>query len=604
MWYQIRQILALLNDGERRRLKWLLATMVLMGLIDVIGISSVFPFMAVVAKPEIVQANHTLNAIYEYLGFGSVYRFLFFMGIVVLLAIFIANLFGAFVTWLLLRFSHTLGHELSIRILRGFVGKPYVFFLSRNSTTLGLVAVGEVGGLVTGVLVPGLQAVSKAIVACFILLLLVAVDFLLAITVAVVVGGAYLCIFLGVRRRIARLGDASVESNRLRYKVANEALAGIKDLKILGLEQNLLDRFAGASGAYARAQVHSGLIAALPRYALETLAFGGILLILLYLLAIKKDIAQALPLIALYSIAGYRLMPAIQQVFHGLALVRFGLANLEGFHRELADVRPAHRTAPPARRDAVAPLPFEREIQLDGVAVSYPGAGGPALMEVSIPIRKNTTVGFVGATGSGKTTLVDTLIGLLQPERGRVLVDNVPLCADNIRRWQNRIGYVQQAIYLIDDTIERNIAFGTPDDRIDRAQVVRAAQLANIHDFIETELRDGYQSLVGERGVRLSGGQRQRIGIARALYHEPDVLVLDEATSALDSVTEDVIIDAIRSLAHRKTIILIAHRLTTVQDCDVIFLLEDGHIVDQGSYADLLARNPSFRAMAKGRVAA
>ena len=578
--------------------------MVLMGLIDVIGISSVFPFMAVVAKPEIVQANGTLNSIYEYLGFGSIYRFLFFMGIVVLFAIFITNLFGAFVTWLTLRFSHALGHELSLRILRGFVGKPYTFFLGRNSTTLSLVAVGEVGGLVTGVLVPGLQAVSKAIVACFILALLISVDVLLALTVAVVVGGAYLGIFLVVRRRVAYLGEASVESNRVRYKAANEAFGGIKELKILGLEQELLERFAKASDAYARAQVQSGLIAALPRYALETLAFGGVLLILLYLLAVKKDIAQALPLIALYSVAGYRLMPAIQQVFTGLALARFGLANLEGFHRELADIRPASAAAPPSRRDSVTPLPFEREIELKGVAVSYPGAGAYALKEVSIRIAKNSTIGLVGATGSGKTTLVDALLGLLEPLHGRILVDGVQLSNDNLRRWQNRIGYVQQSIYLIDDTIERNIAFGIPDDRIDHARVVGAAKLANIHDFIEAESRDGYQSMVGERGVRLSGGQRQRIGIARALYHDPDVLILDEATSALDGVTEDVIIDAIRSLAHRKTIILIAHRLTTVQDCDAIFLLEDGRIVDEGSYEDLLARNSNFRAMAKGRVAA
>ena len=238
-------------------------------------------------------------------------------------------------------------------------------------------------------------------------------------------------------------------------------------------------------------------------------------------------------------------------------------------------------------------------MELRSVSYRYPSAGRETLETADIFIEKNTTVGVVGPSGSGKTTLVDILLGLLEPTQGAVFVDGKQLHRGNVRAWRSRMGYVPQHIYLADDSMMNNIAFGVPASEIDMTQVRRAARLANLNDLIEADLPQGYNTLVGERGARLSGGQRQRVGIARALYHDPDILVFDEATSALDSVTEDVIINAIRSLAHSKTIVLVAHRFSTIRDCDVIYMIENGVIADSGTFDELSQRSAAFRNLGK-----
>ena len=597
MFLQFGRIYALLDAHQRRQLGWLLLVIVLTGLMDVIGISSIFPFMAVVARPEVVQSNKVLLFFFDAFGFGSQYRFLFALGLVVLAIMLVGNACAALTSAMTLKFGHRVGCDLSVRMLGSYLEKPYTFFLSRNSATMTLNIVGETSGLVLGAVVPALQTFAKLIVALFILSMLLFVDPVLALLVAAGVGGSYLLVFLFVKRRLAYIGRMSGETNRRRLKAVSEVLGGIKDLKILGRMRPYLQTFDSASQDYARYQVHNGLIATLPRYAMESIAFGGILLILLYLLSVRRDVTQALPLIALYAIAGYRLMPAIQQIFGGLAQVRFSLSSLENLHQEIA----ALTSVPPdVTGDSISrPLRFDNNIEIRSVSYRYPGAEKDALSAVTLRVAKNTTVGLVGLSGSGKTTLIDIFLGLLQPSTGELLVDGVPLGRANATSWRSRLGYVPQSIFLSDDSVAHNIAFGLPDGEIDHERVVRAARLASLHQFVETELPLGYDTLVGERGIRLSGGQRQRIGIARALYHDPDILVLDEATSALDGMTEDAIIEAIRSLAHTKTIILIAHRFSTIRNCDVIYVLGSGSVKDMGTYQELTERSVEFRALGK-----
>ena len=311
--------------------------------------------------------------------------------------------------------------------------------------------------------------------------------------------------------------------------------------------------------------------------------------------------SKTLPVLALYALTGYRLMPAFQQIFQSILTIRFNWPSVVLVADELKneEIKTASALLSTASEGGVAAMQFTDSLAISGVTFTYPGAHSPALDQVSLNVRKNTSVGLVGSTGSGKTTLVDIILGLFDPDRGALLVDGVPLDGKRVASWQANLGYVPQQIYLTDDSIARNIAFGIERELVDMARVRSAAKIAHLDQFITSSLPSGYDTVVGERGVRLSGGQRQRIGIARALYHDPAVLVLDEATSALDGITENAIVEAIRELSHEKTIITIAHRLSTVQECDVIYLLEGGRIVDQGQYEELLTRSPRFREMAK-----
>jgi ABC-type multidrug transport system fused ATPase/permease subunit len=334
------------------------------------------------------------------------------------------------------------------------------------------------------------------------------------------------------------------------------------------------------------------VISQLPRYALEAIAFGGMLLVVLYLMSKSGSFVNAMPIIALYAYAGYRLMPALQQIYGAMTQLRFAAPALDALHADLMSLQPMH---PNPSQEAMA---IQQAITLSNVQYRYPNSQQLALKNLSFTISARSIVGFVGATGSGKTTAVDVILGLLEPQEGELKIDGQPITADNRRQWQRAIGYVPQQIYLADDSVAANIALGIPAKDIDQHAVERATKIANLHQFVVNDLPQGYATTVGERGVRLSGGQRQRIGIARALYHNPQVLIFDEATSALDNLTEQAVMEAVHNLGDEITIILIAHRLSTVKACDMIFLLEKGELKAQGTFEELIQANERFRAMA------
>lgn len=594
---QIAKVIGMFDRSERVRLGWLFIAMLVMGLMDVIGISSILPFLAVLAKPDAIHTLTPLARTYQWLGFSDAHRFLFFLGLLALVAILVSNAVTLLVNWGILRFSHALGHSLSMRLLARYLCQPYTFFLDRNSTKLMLNATGEVEGVINGVVLPAMQALSKLVVAGGLVLLVFVVDLLLASLFLLIAVGAYLLLLLLMQGRVTRLGEKSQIARHTRFRQATEALSSIKDLKVLGREALYYERFRDASSRYAHYNSVHGAITLVPRHVLEAVAFGGLLVIVLYLLARDAELAQALPLMALYALTGYRLMPTFQQVYQGMTMIRFNWPSVELVDAELAATAATSVVIDQLKPQAA--LPMLAGIELRDARFAYPGSESEAVKGINLSIDRNTSIGLVGPTGSGKTTLVDILLGLLQPDAGLLLVDGIAINDTNRRAWQANLGYVPQQIYLSDDTVARNIAFGLPESEIDLGRVEAAARIAHIHEFIVDELPRSYSTLVGERGIRLSGGQRQRIGIARAVYHSPAVLVFDEATSALDGITEDAIIDAIQDLSHEKTIITIAHRLSTVRDCDRIYLLEQGRIVDAGTYAELVTRNETFRAMAK-----
>ncbi len=596
-----RKILDLLDARERRKALLLFGMMLVMGLLETIGVASVMPFISVVANPELVENNDYLRAVYIALGFNSTNAFLIFLGATAFVLVVGSLAFKALTHWAMARFVHMRNYTLSSRLLRGYLGRPYSFFLNRHSADLGKSVLSEVGQVIGGVLMPAMNLLSYSIVAIFLLTLVVAVDPVVAVVAVLVLGGTYGLIYVVLRRYINRLGTARVKANKERFQITQEALGGIKDVKVLGLENGYIREFGGPASRYARVSAISQIINELPKFALQGLIFGCMIVLLLVLLAAEGgDLANVLPLMTLYAIAGMRLMPALQRIYGALAKLRFGQPALETLHRDLVETEQTGSTATErVRADIDEVLPLKESIVLDGIVYTYPQAEFSALNKLNLTIAARNTVGLVGSTGAGKTTTVDVILGLLEPQQGYLKIDGQPVSGEDICTWQRNIGYVPQSIFLTDDTVAANIAFGVPPKQIDQISVKRAAQVAELHDFIIKEMPHGYDTLVGERGVRLSGGQRQRIGIARALYHDPEVLVFDEATSALDNLTEKAVMDAVHKLGHKKTIIMIAHRLSTVRECDHIYMLNHGKLEAQGTYEELVNNNERFRAMAQ-----
>lgn len=592
----LKKILTLLAVGETKKLYWLIAAIIFLGLLDMVGVASIFPFLSVITNPGVIQSSSKLKWVYDRFGFSSQDYFIVAIGTASFLILLVGNIFRCVTTVAMVRFAVTKRYIISSRLLAQYLHEPYVFFLNRNSAELTTYLMSEVSQVVTGVLNPFMQVIGRIISVALILALLFIVNPLMAVGIMGITGGGYFIIYMFLRTKLYKVGEIHTKHSKRMYKVLAEAFGGIKDIKLLGKEQVFVDEYSRPARELISSFSWQSLIDVFPRYMFETISFGAILGIIVFFTFTGKGQQQVIPMVGLYALAAFRFMPSLQQIYREFTVIRATLPALEVVYRDFMDC-PAqyHKRLEPH----AGVLPFSKTIEFRSVKFQYPGAQDTVIENFDLVIKSNTIVGFVGGSGAGKTTIVDVLLGLLRPKQGALLVDGCAINDDNLRSWQANIGYVPQHIYLCDDTITRNIAFGLRDDEINPEIVQRAAKLANIHDFIVKELPHGYETEVGERGVRLSGGQRQRIGIARAMYHDPSLLVFDEATSALDGITEEIILEAIHKFAHKKTIILIAHRLSTVKECDVIYLLERGKIVAKGNYAELMANNQQFRQMAK-----
>ncbi len=591
-----QKIFYLLSLEGKKRLYWLILAVVGMAVLDMVGVASIFPFLTVISNPDVIQTNSQLKWVKDRFNFPNRDVFLVALGVCSFIILVINNVLRAQISVALIRFSYFKRYILSKALIEKYLYEPYAFFLNRNTSELTTYLASEIARIVSGVLIPCLQVFAKSLMAFLIIVLLVVVNPAIASVITIIIGGGYVIIYFLLRKILARIGMDITKYSKEIFKVLNEAFGGIKDIKILGKEQIFIDRFSASVKKSSDCSCWQFIIFQMPRYVFEILVFGGILFIAIFIAVIQRNYQGVIPIVGLYAFAAYRLMPTLQQIYQDVASIRSSLFALEVVYQD-------YITCSGNRgKDQIDPnliFPFSKRIEFRNIAFQYPKAQGLVIENLNLSIKANTIVGLVGGSGAGKTTLVDILLGLLRPLRGELIVDGQMIKDENLRAWQANIGYVPQNIYLCDDTVARNIAFGVPDQQIDLEAVRCAAKLANIHDFIEKELPHGYETEVGERGIRLSGGQRQRIGIARALYYDPSLLVFDEATSALDGITEDAILDAIHNLAHKKTIIIVAHRLTTVKECDIIYLLEQGRIIGQGTYQELITNNQQFRRMAK-----
>ena len=569
----LRKILNLLTPKEKRQAFFLFCFIALMAFVEILGVASILPFMSVLANPQSVQDNEMLRWGYEYFQYDSINSYMFSLGLLVLAVLVFSNILKAVTRWMTLFFSQMCGYSISQRLFSHYLNQPYKFFAQRNSSELSKNILAEIEILVQDAFMPIMNLTAHILVVIAILILLLIVNPLLAVMAGIILGGAYFAIYLIFHRKFHYYGQERQSAQAERYKVVNEAFQGIKNVKLTAHEPTYRHYFKKSSHRFASSLAKAGCIGEIPRYGVELIGFGGLLLIILYLLMSGQQLQEVLPILALYAFAGYRLMPSLQMIYISLTKMRFGGPILDTIEKEITQARD-HVGEERAYKESIQALPFNKDICLSGVSFRYDNAKEPILKNIDLVIPANTTMGIIGKTGSGKTTLVDIVIGLLTPESGAIHVDGQEITAKNMQEWQANIAYVSQHIYLCDDTVARNIAFGVADDQIDLDMVKQAAKMACIGDFIEQELADKYQN-----GVRLSGGQRQRIGLARALYLNRPILVLDEATSALDIETESDVMKAIDGLAGQKTIIIIAHRLATVEKSDQLIKLEKGHIV-------------------------
>ena len=581
----LRELLSLLSPGEKRGLAILVAINASAALIEVVGVFSVLPFLAVAGDPSVVERQPVLKALYDRVGFASHREFLLAAGILTIIAIVATNGFGMFSLWYRTRYCYRVLAAMSERLFRAYLAQPYVFFLRRNSAVLGKDLLNEVWGFFSNALDPITSVVARGLSLIFVVAALVVYDWRAACVVFLVLGGFYGVVNALFQHRLSILGRMRWDANERRYRLVSEALGGLKEVRLFGRERWYAGEFSRESNTVARTSGRSFLYGISPRFLLESIAFTLLVGVVLVVLLQGRPLAEILPLLGLYAVAGVRLMPSLQIVYQYLTAIRTNVVAVQGLAK-LFEETGANSQKLELPKESVETLRLSSAIAVENVCFTYPRTEKQVLEHASLRIPARSCVGITGPSGSGKTTLMDILLGLLEPDEGVLSIDGKPLDFSLRRAWQQNVGFVPQQIYLVDGTVAENIAFGIPQDRVDAGAIERAARMASLHDFI-VGLPQGYATGVGERGIRLSGGQRQRLAIARALYHDPDVLFFDEATSALDADTENAIVESIQSLAHRKTIVIIAHRLSTLRYCDSICTLDSGAITGCCAFHEL-----------------
>ena len=600
MLKQLIELYHLLAPKQKRKLLQLQILVVLMALSEIASIVAIGPFMALVSNPDSLFEDGFAGSLYKFSGLSDPEHFMFWMGVGMLLILSLATAVSLFSIWRLSMYGAQVGAELAVRLYNHYLHQNWLFHAAGSSSQLTNKIAQETSRLTDGVINPFMQLNSRVFLVVLMSLALLIYNPLVALVGVSVFGGAYFFIFKFVRARVVRNGRTVTASQKVRFKLMGEGFGGVKDVILLGRQEIFCKQFELASGEMAKARGKNRVIGQSPRYIMELVAFGVIIFLILYLLASSEgDIGSVIPILSVYALAGVKLLPAFQQVYASVSQIRGSLAAFEEVKADLVASLPDVAIGASLRGgkqsdDSI--LHVNKSVVFNNVCFSYPGSCQPVFKCLNIELKSNSVIGFVGASGSGKSTIIDLLLGLIEPDDGEILIDGVPITKENKRAWQNSVGFVPQSIFLSDSSISENIAFGIPSSNIDFGKVDRAANMAHLRELIN-QLPDGMQTTVGERGVQLSGGQRQRIGIARALYNDPDVLVLDEATSALDGITEKLIMDAIHDFSGKKTIVMIAHRLATVKKCDLIFLLDKGEVIDCGTYDELESRNDVFKKM-------
>jgi ABC-type multidrug transport system fused ATPase/permease subunit len=580
LWTGLKAIYARMSQSRRRQLFIVLVLMFFGAIAELATIGAVIPFIALLAKTPGQAHGSFLTAILPARHAVPIAATLF---------VFFAVLAG--IVRLILaretrRFTFRLGHELAVEIQRRVLFQPLTFHIHRNSSTL-LTALNKTEILVYDVLLPFMYAVIGGTMAICIIVLLLFVAPLTAIAVAIAFALTYGLVSALLRKRLAANSKVMETAFDARLQVVQESLGGIRDVIIDNSQSTYLNEFRSIDSRLADARATNQVVALAPRYAIEMV--GMIVIAGIALIAADRPggLAAALPVLGALALGAQRLLPLVQEVYTGWST----LEGQRSTFRQIIELLALPVEEP--GDELVAPLEFRRDITLEKVHFSYATRDRPALEGVSLTVPRGAMLALIGPTGSGKSTLLDVLMGLLEPDQGRIFIDDMPLERAARRRWHRTIAHVPQSIFLADSTIARNIALGLPDIPPDREQIMEAAKKAQLHDFV-LSLPAGYETTVGERGVRLSGGQRQRLGLARAIYKGAPVMILDEATSALDDETEAAVIASLEALRREgRTIVIVAHRASTIRNCDLVARLDRGRLVEIGRFEEIVSPGES-----------
>lgn len=597
----LSKLLYFFNRRDKIQAIGLLFMMLLGASFDALGVGLVMPFISIINNPGIVHSQKYLRRLYELGGFQSERDFLIGCGAGLLAVYLIKNAYLALLFYTQYRFLFAKNVALARRLLAAYLYSPYSYHLQRNSAQLLRNISSEIQWVFDQVMVPLALVCIESMVVVVIVTVMIIAEPVAALGAISVLGGASVLLYSAVRRRTGNLGKEKQQAYGQMIQWINQGLGGVKEAKVLGREEFFVDAYHSSALRYSRAHRFFKTTQELPRLCTESLAIGGLLFVVVLMLRRGQDMQSVMPVLALFAMAALRLMPSANRIMTSLTAIRYYTPSVNVIYEDLKALERVDGEEAQKRRarEASVPMDLSSAIELKDLCFQYPGTDEAALRGISVTIPKGHSVAFVGSSGAGKSTLIDVMLGLLPPTSGQVLIDGLDIHQGHVAAWQRKIGYIPQPIYLSDDTIRRNIAFGLRDAEINEDTLREALQAAQLEDFIGT-LPEGLETIVGERGVRLSGGQRQRIGIARALYHNPEVLVMDEATSALDNETESEITKAIAQFSRQKTVIIIAHRLTTVQHCDTLFVMKHGQIIESGTYAELLANSPDFQNMVRG----
>lgn len=597
MFKMIKQLFSLLTPEQVKKFYVLQVLVTIMAFTELLGIASIAPFMALVGDISLVQGEGVLADVYKLTGMNNPLDFLFYTGIFVLVTLSISTIISMFTIWQLSLYASRVGTEISDRLYSYYMQQNWLYHASGSSAHFIKQVSSEAPRVTDQIIQPLMYVNAKAVLAVFISISILVFNPLIAVSGLVVFISVYIILYKLVHKRLHINGQNMSSISTERFRLMNEGFGGIKDVLLLNRHHDFVERFEKSGKIFAYARGTNIAISQVPRYFMELIAFGALIGLVLILIKLHEgNLGAVLPILSIYALAAFKLLPALQQIYGGIAQIKGSSAAFEAIKDDLAES--LHMEKQKNEISIIEDLSLRREIALSNISFTYPQKNKPAVNGLSMIIPANSVVGIVGSSGSGKSTLIDILLGLLIANEGELSIDDTIMNTFNKRSWQNIIGFVPQSIFLSEGDIAENIAFGIPKKDIDLMQVTKALKLANLEKFVE-QLPKGLNTKVGERGVQLSGGQRQRIGIARALYHEADVLVFDEATSALDGITEKVIMEAIHNFSGDKTIIMIAHRLKTVEKCDTIYLMEEGKIIDQGTYSQLIIKNPRFKEMAE-----
>lgn len=580
----LKQIVFLTRPFGHRKLLVVFVVSVVQGLFQVAGVTSVFPFLALASDPDRVRESEIGATVLSWLPPMSNQELMILAGTVSVVMLLIASVVNLAAELVRNNYSYRFAQWLSVQLLSQIAGQPYGYFLTTNSGVLLKKVTVDVNSVMASIVQQMVDIMSKVCVALCLMVTLLLVDPVISLGAGILLGGYYLTVFLLMDPHRRRISAAMKKALRGINREAQQLLEGIKPIRVHNAEAFFVERFKVHTITSYRYGRWIPILGWAPRYFLEPIAFSGLILVVVYYASRGQDLAHLIPNLGVLALAGYRLLPYLQQIYSQSTRLTSQRHALEEVVDEFKQDG-GFAAIKPLRHGRVEPLQWSREIRLEDVCFSYPGVKRATLRDISLTISKNTSVAFVGPTGSGKSTLADLIIGLHRPQTGRVLIDGTELTDESMHQWRAAVGYVPQDVFLTDDTLAHNVALGVADQEIDGDRLREVCAIAQILNFIEQETSNGFDTYVGERGVRLSGGQRQRIGLARALYHRPSVLLLDEATSALDVDTESMLVDALTSLHGNLTMLVIAHRLSTVERCEKRFALREGTVKDDAMHS-------------------